>query len=165
MKKLLILIGCVLLWGCPLYECFHVIDGIVIDKNTGKAVSNAAIQLGNTKSTSNINGMFEIGESACGKLNLNVSKNGYKPFEMNFSYSNGFKKYEINSTSKWFEYPAPFYHDSLNRNTFTTGTWIDQYSEDFQIKSDTVLIYLVIDDIQGEIDTIKKQLKENSKPR
>jgi hypothetical protein len=68
----------------------------------------------------------------------------------------------LKKESEFVEYKKPFYPNPDNKNTFINGTWIEKYSGNFKIKSDSLLIYLDEKNLTKEIELIKQELKNKN---
>ena len=89
---------------------------------------------------------------------IRITNKNYKPFEVSIRQSKESKSYEVKSESYFIDYEKPFYPDSNNKNTFTIGTWIKKYSENFAVNSDSLLVYLDILDVNREIEGQKNAM-------
>jgi len=159
MNFLLIIIITLFLSGC---ECQINIKGQIISNSTGLPLEGVLIDLKrkNVKVISDKYGKFNLEHfGGCFDPLIQITKKGYKPFEIKFSNSDNLNTYKIKNVSKWYEYPTLFYPDSSDSNYSLTGTWISQYSRNFQIKSDSIIIFLDEENINKEIESIKKELQ------
>ena len=163
--KLVILIGILfVLCSC---ECQINVNGKIISSETGKPIRGAKIKMigRNLTSESDQNGIFIIGEMTgfCYDPKIKVTFRGHKPFIIELESESDFQNYKLKKDSEFVEYKEPFYPNPNNKNTFMSGTWIGKYSGEFKIKSDSLIIYLEENNLNEEIEWIKKQLKnENS---
>ena len=159
--KFFTLIGIsLLLYSC---DCWIEVNGKVISSNTGKAISGAKVEMlgRNLNSTSDQNGKFSIGEMTgfCYDPKIKVTYDGHKPFIIELESESDFQSYKLKCESESVNFGEPFYPDPKNRNTYILSTWIDKYSKDFEIKSDSLIIYLNEDNLVKEIERIKEKLK------
>jgi hypothetical protein len=148
-------------------DCWIQVNGKVISSETGKPISGAKIEMvdKNLTSTSDQNGNFTIGEMTgfCYSPKVRITYDNHKPFEIELESESDFQNYKLKKESEFVEYNEPFYPNPNNKNTFMNGTWIEKYSGDFKIKSDSLFIYLEENNLTNEIELIKQQLKnENS---
>ena len=90
---------------------------------------------------------------------LRISKAKFKPFEIKIETNSNAKKYTITYDSESFDFDKPIFPDTTNKNTFIVATWIEKYSRDFQVKNDSLIIYLADDNIEKEKEEIKKRIK------
>jgi len=138
--------------------------GKVIDKETGKPISNATVNLldGKDIAKTNETGYFEVyrqGGSHKIVPEVLITKKGYKPFQIRITSSDEGNSYTVKSETKDIEYDEPLYLNS-DKSSFTTGTTIEKWSQNFSV-SDTLTIYLTKDDEKAEVKKIKMKLKAN----
>ncbi|WP_157208824.1 carboxypeptidase-like regulatory domain-containing protein [Mariniflexile maritimum] len=162
--KFLKLIGfSLLLSSC---DCWIVVNGKVISSETGKPISGAKIEMigKNLYSTTDQNGNFSIGEMTgfCYSPKIKVSYNEHKPFEIELESESDFQNYKLKRESESVDFDKPFYPNPNNRNSFILSTWIEKYSGNFEIKSDSLIIYLDEKNLVKEIELIKQQLKNKN---
>lgn len=162
--KFLALIGIsLLLSSC---DCQILVKGKVFSSKTGKPINGAKIEIvgKNLNSTTNQNGNFSIGEMTgfCYSPKIRVTYNGHKPFEIELESDSVFQNYKLKKQSESIDFDQPLYPDPKNRNTFILSTQIEKYSGDFEIKSDSLIIYLDEKNLTKEIELIKKKLKNKN---
>ena len=118
----------------------------------------------NIISTSDENGNFSIGEMTgfCYSPKIRVTYKGYKPFEIELESDSDSQNYKLKKESESIDFDEPFYPDPKNQNTYILSTWIDKYSKDFEIKSDSLIIYLDEKNLTKEIESIKRKLKNKN---
>ncbi len=151
----------------PLQACHFSVGvlGRVFDKETGQPIALAMVNLLNGQDMENTNsdGFFEVFSQSrpSQDAQILVSKDGYKPFQLKIVRTGDQTTYVIESELISVKYDQPIYLDPKDRNTFIIGTSIDKWSTDFRT-GDTLSIYLVREDIKGEVEKIRKQV-ENSK--
>ena len=162
--KFFTLIGITLLLSSC--DCWIAVNGKVVSSETGKPISGAKIEMigKNLTSTSDQNGNFSIGEMTgfCYSPKVKVTYENHKPFEIELEYDSGFQNYKLRKESESVAFDEPLYPDANNKNTFITSTWIEKYSGNFEIKSDSLIIYLDEKNIAKEIEQIKRNLKNKN---
>ncbi|GAA3573511.1 hypothetical protein GCM10022395_23490 [Snuella lapsa] len=140
--------------------------GKVISSINGKPISGAKIEMvdRNLNSTTDNSGNFRIGEitGRCYAPKIKVTYEGYKPFEIELESDSDYQNYKLKKESKSVDFEEPFYPDPNDRNTFISSTWIEKYSEDFEMKSDSLIIYLDEDNPAKEIELIKQKFKNKN---
>ncbi len=87
----------------------------------------------------------------CFEPEIQVTKEGFKPFQVLISGDSESKTYKIRSESQSVDFDEPVYPYSSDRNTFIVGTWIEKYSHDFEFENDSLIIYLDIENFEEEI--------------
>ena len=95
----------------------------------------------------------------CFDPEIQVTKEGFKPFQILISSNSESKTYQIKSISQSVDFDEPVYPDSTNRNTFKVGSWIEKYSQDFESKNDSLIIYLDTENFEKEIKDLKEKEK------
>lgn len=161
MKIKLIIIGIsVLLSSC---DCWVAVNGKVISSVTGKPISNAKIEMldRNIFAKSDKNGNFNIGEITgfCYSPKIRVTYANHKPFQIEIESDSDSRNFKVKRESKLVDLEEPIYLDSNNKNTFIKSTWIEKYSLNFEIKSDSIIIYLDEINSKQEIESINKVKK------
>lgn len=141
-----------LLFGLPIIvsllscDCYVSVKGRVFSNRSRRAIEGAEIEMvgRNVRVNSDKNGFFHIEEQTgfCYDPHIRIIAEEYKPFEITLKRSDGIRIFELKSESEFMEYAKPFYPDSNNKSTFTTGTWIEKFSEHFAYQGDSVLFYL-----------------------
>jgi len=162
--KAFILIGIqLLLSSC---DCQILVKGKVISSETGKPIDGAKIEMvgKNLNSTTDQNGNFSIGEMTgfCYSPKIKVTYKGHKPFEIELESDSDSQNYKLKKETESIDFDEPFYPDPKNQNTYILSTWIDKYSKDFEIKSDSLIIYLDEKNQTKEIESIKRKLKNKN---
>jgi hypothetical protein len=117
----------------------------------------------NRKVVSDSNGTFSIAKHAgfCFDPILRINKVNYKPFELKIETNSNTINYTIKHDSESFEFDKPIYPDTTNKNTFIVVSWIEKYSRNFQIKGDSLIIYLDDDNIEKEKEKINDRIKNS----
>lgn len=105
MKKILLILSCSFLLGCPLQECYPVIKGFIFD-DRNNPVEGALIKFNNEKLLSDKDGFFHIGSSDC-KQKIEITKEGYKPFIMEISDKNEKNIIMVTNRSEYVTLPKP----------------------------------------------------------
>jgi hypothetical protein len=153
----LILIGILLLLSSC--DCQIIVSGKIISSENGNPISGAKIEMvgKNLTSESDQNGVFNIGEMTgfCYDPKIKVTYKGYKPFIIVLESESEFQNFKIKKESEFIEYEKPFYPNPNNKNTFVTGTWVEKYSGNFKVKSDSLIIYLDKNNLNKEIELIR----------
>ena len=137
--------------------------GKVFDKETGQPISNATVNLLDSKDIKKTNneGFFAVyRQMGAFKVDpvIEITKKGYKPFQMQISSKNDKTSYFVKSETKWVDFNEPLTNDSKAKTSDLTGTWIEKWSQNFTA-GDTLLIYLTKDDEKAEIEKIETELK------
>ncbi|WP_339607889.1 carboxypeptidase-like regulatory domain-containing protein [uncultured Roseivirga sp.] len=136
-------------------DCYVKVTGQIVSSSTGKPIKNALVTLidKNRKVYSDQNGNFLIDMQTgfCFDPKIQVTKKGFKPFQVLISGDSKSISYKIKSESQSVDFDEPLYPDSSNKSTFITGTWIEKYSQDFQSRNDSLIIYLDTDNLEEEI--------------
>ena len=162
--KIFTLIGITLLLSSC--DCWISVNGKVVSSETGKPISGAKIEMidKNLTSTSDQNGNFSIGEMTgfCYSPKVRITYDNHKPFEIELESDSDFKNYKLKKESESVDFDEPFYPDPNNRNTFILSTQIEKYSGSFEIKSDSLIIYLDEKNPTKEIELIKRKLKNKN---
>jgi hypothetical protein len=147
-------------------DCQITVRGKIISSETGKPINGAKIEMlgKNLISESDQNGIFKIGEMTgfCYDPKIKVTYKGHKPFIIELESESEFQNFKLKKESEFVEYKKPFYPNPDNKNTFINGTWIEKYSGNFKIKSDSLLIYLDEKNLTKEIELIKQELKNKN---
>ncbi|TYB73817.1 carboxypeptidase-like regulatory domain-containing protein [Bizionia saleffrena] len=147
-------------------DCQIIVSGKIISSETGKPINGAKIEMvgKNITSESNQNGLFKIGDMSgfCYDPKIEVTYEGHKPFLIELESESEFQNFKLKKQSEFIEYEEPFYPNPYNKNTFVTGTWVEKYSGNFKIKSDSLIIYLDEKKINKEIELIKGKLKKKN---
>lgn len=137
-------------------------NGKVIDEETGLPISNATVNLLNGKDIKRTNnkGYFTVFvQTGIHKIDpiVEISKKGYKPFQIQFSSEDDKNTYSVKSEYKWIDYDSPLYFNSKDSTSYIIGTDIEKWSQHFSV-DDTIIFYLTKDDEKTEIEKIKSEL-------
>ena len=158
--RLTILSTCILLFmSCNMSTGMK---GRVFDKETGKPISNATVNLLEDKDivqTDN-DGYFEVYTSTGNHKTapiVVVSKKGYKPFQLRINYSGDETSYSVKSETEFIEYKDTLFMNT-NKSSYLLGVDIEKWSQDFAVV-DSLRIYLTKKDIEGEVEKIQTKLK------
>jgi hypothetical protein len=131
-------------------DCVTKVNGKVLDKATGKPIDRVNVKLSSgTASTSTDElGLFDLAEVTgfCKETVIQVFTPGYLPFQLKIKKESNQTIYSVKSELYWKEFDKPYYPDSTNEKTFTTGIWFDRWSQDFAFK-DSLIIYLTKDSL------------------
>lgn len=142
-------------------DCVINVDGKVISSRTKLPIANASIVLidRDITSTSDKNGNFNIGEHTgfCYPVELEIQIEKHKPFRILIENQSDGINYKVKSELEFIEYDSPFYPNPANRGTFIIGTSIDKFSKNFEVKSDSIIIYLDEDNLEKEIHAIQEK--------
>jgi hypothetical protein len=145
-------------------DCQIIVNGKIISSETGKSINGAKIEMvgRNVNTESDLNGIFKIGEMTgfCYDPKIKVTYEGHKPFLIELESE--FQNFKLKKESEFVEYEKPFYPNPNNKSTFITGIWIEKYSGNFKIKSDSLIIYLDEKNLNKEIELIKQKLKSKN---
>ncbi len=144
-------------------DCSISIVGKVISSETGKPLSGAKIEMVGRKlvTTSNGEGDFTLEEftGQCYTPKVRVTYDKYKTFEIEIEDEEDSRAYKLSRKFEYYDLDEPFYPDPNNPDTYVVSTSIEKYSTDFQIKSDTILIYLDPDNTDLKIQKLRNQIK------
>tara|TARA_B100002051_G_C16344034_1_gene443105 strand:+ start:81 stop:578 length:498 start_codon:yes stop_codon:yes gene_type:complete len=148
------------LTGC---DCYVKVEGQILSSSTGKPISNAQITMVDQDRIvmTDENGQFMIDKVTgfCFDPEIEVAKDGFKPFLITVSVDSDAKIYQVKSDPKPIDFDKPIYPDPEDKHTYITSTWIDQYSQNFESKNDSLIIYLDKKDMKGEIKSLKEKIK------
>lgn len=110
--------------------------------------------------TSDSEGKFSIGEHTgfCYDPVIEVSEAGYKTFRVLIKDDSEFSRYQVTSSLQDVSFDEPFYPDSADRRIYIVATSINQYSQDFKVKSDSLIVFLKEDNLEEEIESVKESL-------
>ena len=141
-------------------DCVTVIEGRIISGRTKLPISNATVELidKNTLVKSDENGQFKIEyvSSFCFDPEVRVSSKNHKPFQIKIHSTGNTKSYELRSKTKFIDYEKPFYPNPEKEDTFMNGAWINNFSQNFSVYNDSLLIYLDDNNITKELENIRK---------
>ena len=144
-------------------DCHTEIEGRIYSSTNGLPIEGATIMLLGTNKIvkSDQLGGYNLTyiSGFCPDRELIISKEGYKPFQIKLDNSNDHKIYTVKSETKSVDFETPVYPDSTNPNTYVTGSWVNLYSENFRVNSDSLIIYLDVKNDDQEIQNIKEKLK------
>jgi len=156
---------CICLFFVVSCEYHASMSGKIMDKETGKPLSGATVNLleGGDIMQTNADGYFEVFTRPRGSINpkIVVTKRSYKPFELEISRSSDKIFYSVKTETKWVEFDEPLYLIPKDTNSITNGIDIEKWSQSFTAGSDTLLIYLSKDDEKVEVAKIKKEMIKN----
>ena len=147
-------------------DCWIEVNGKVISSATGKPISGAKIEMidRNIFSESDENGDFSIGEMTgfCYSPKIKVTFDNHKPFQIELESDSDSQNFKLKRESESVDFDKPIYTDPNNKNTFIVSTWIEKYSRDFEIKSDSLIIFLDERNLEKEIESMKDKLKNKN---
>ena len=136
-------------------DCYVKVTGQIVSSSTEKPIDNALITMidKNREVYSDQNGNFliDLQTGFCFDPEIQVTKEGFKPFQILISADSKSKTYKIRSESQSVDFDEPVYPDSSNQSTFIIGTWIEKYSQYFKSKNDSLIIYLDTEDFEEEL--------------
>jgi|GEM_PF-6027171 hypothetical protein len=136
--------------------------GKVYDKETGKPIANATVNLLENKdiAQTDSNGYFEVythtGSHKTSPMII-VSKKGYKSFQLRVSYSDGENSYSVKSETEYIKYKDTLFLN-LNKTSYLLGVDIEKWSNNFSV-GDTLKIYLTRENVEKEVEKIQTELK------
>jgi len=141
----------------------HII-GKVIDKETGKEISGATINLLDGKDIvkSDKNGCFSVSHAWGGisiDPKISISCNGYKPFQLIMKSSSNEICYSIKNEYYYVNLDKPFYPDPKDSSSYSVNFSLQKWSQTITT-GDTLKIYLDRDNINAEIEKIKKNMSK-----
>lgn len=149
--------------GLSSCDCNMSVKGKILSTSTGKPIAGVTIKMldRNIESTSNEEGLFFIDDQTgfCYDPHIELTKIGYKPFQILIAGGDDYISYHVKSESKSVNFDKPIYPDSQNQNTFVTSTWIENYSQNFKTSNDSLIIHLDENNIEAELKAIKKKLE------
>jgi hypothetical protein len=162
--KLFTLIGiALLLYSC---DCPTQVNGKIFSSETNKPLSGAKIEMigRNLTSISNKDGSFTIVEMTgfCYTPKIRVTYNEHKPFVIELEFDSDYQNYKIKTEAESIDFDSLFYPDSNKRSSYISAIWINKYSGNFKIKSDSLIIYLDEKNLAKEIELIKRNLQNKS---
>ncbi len=159
--KLLHFIALSTLMALTSCDCYVKVQGQVVSSSTGKPIENAVVTMidKNHQVFTDQNGKFliDLQTGFCFDPEIKVTKEGFKPFQILISSNSEYLSYQIKSKSQSVDFDEPVYPDSTNRNTYKTGSWIEKYSQDFESKNDSLIIFLDTESFEEEIKTLKEK--------
>jgi hypothetical protein len=140
------------------------VTGQIVSSSTGKPIENALVTMidKNLEVNSDQNGKFliDMHTGFCFDPEIQVTKEGFKPFQVLISVDSESITYQIRSESQSVDLDEPVYPDSSDPNTFIVATWIEKYSQDFESKNDSLIIYLETENFEEEINELKDKIKK-----
>jgi len=144
-------------------DCDIHVNGKVLSSETGEPLRGAKIEMvgKNILRTSDEYGNFGIGEMTgfCYSPKLRITFDGYKPFEIELEADSDYQNYKLTRISESVKFKDPVYPESTDRSNFISSTWIETYSRNFEVKSDSLIIYLDEINLKKELELIERQLK------
>ncbi len=161
-RQLLIIISISI--GLSSCDCYVSVKGKILSSSTQKPIAGVTIKMidRNIESTSNEEGLFLVEEQTgfCYDPHIEFTKKDYKPFLILITSGDDHTSYQVKSESESVNFDKPIYPDTQNQSTFVTGTWIENYSQNFKRSDDSLIIYLDENNIEAELNSIKKKLKK-----
>jgi len=146
-------------------DCLVTIKGKVISTSTGKPIAGAKVELMNQDQTiiTDSLGNFTIVKHTgfCFDPIVNISKSEYKPFMIKIERKSNAIKYSITHDAESFDFEKPIYPDTTNKRVFIVASWIEKYSRNFQVKNDSLFIYLDDYNPEKEKEAIKNKIKNS----
>lgn len=146
-------------------DCTVSVEGKVLASSDKKAIVGATVELvgRNLTTTTDKDGYFDIGEHVgfCYDPRVIITAKNYKPFEIEIKNSSDTKSFVRKSDKEFVNYEQPFYPDTNNKSTFMTGTWIDRFSQNFEVDDELIIFYLDTINPKKEIETIQRKIKTN----
>lgn len=147
-------------------DCLVAVNGKIISSKTGNPLQGAEIRMieKGFKTQSDANGNFILKEATgfCYTPKIKVEYPNYKPFEIKIISDSKTKTYVVSKELISIDYKEPFYPNPLNKSTYFLSTWINKFSQNFKIKSDSLIIYLDEDNRDLEISAIKQKLSNSN---
>lgn len=129
-------------------ECYVAVKGRVVSSVTGNDLSNVKIKMRgrDIETVSDIDGKFLLDEqtSSCYDPEVELTKEGYKPFEMKITGSSGGFSYTVNNDNEFIDFDKP--------GESQKGTLRAKYSQKFKVKGDSIIFYLDEMDVETEIE-------------
>lgn len=142
-------------------SCEYVLNikGYVKSNNTKKPLKGVKVVISkrDIMVETDSNGFFDIynfGEKI--EPHIVIIKQNYKSFDMDLTSSSRTRSYIVNDESIFYKYEEPYYPEPNNKKTYTLGTWVQRFSQNFSINKDTITFYLDTIDINAEIEYSKK---------
>ena len=158
-----LLIVMVMLTAC---DCYVVVKGKVVSSSTGKPISGAEIIMvdQDRSATTDSEGDFLIDKQTgfCFEPEIKVTKAHYKPFQVTLASDSKTRLYQVKYQEQSITLDPPVYLDSTKKEPFITRTSINKFSEDFERKGDSLIIFLDDDNPETEIERIRKKLKTDA---
>jgi hypothetical protein len=145
-------------------DCFIKIKGTVISSSTGKPIEGALVEMmKQDKTVTDSLGRFLVAKHTgfCFDPILLITKPKYKPFKIKIETKSKTIRYSITYDSESFDFNKPIYPDTTNKKTFIVGSWIEKYSRNFQVRNDSLFIYLDDSNPENEKETIKNKIKNS----
>jgi thioredoxin reductase len=136
--------------------------GKVFDKETGKPIANATVNLLEDKDVAQTdnNGYFQVytqtGSHKIAPIVV-VSKKGYKPFQLRINSSGEETSYSVKSETEFIKYKDTLFMNS-NKSSYLLGVDIEKWSQNFAV-GDTLKIYLTKENVEKEVEKIQIELK------
>ncbi len=162
MNRYLIILVLFLTSSC---DCIVKIKGTVISSSTGKPITGALVEMMNQDETvlTDSLGKFLIVKHTgfCFDPIVSISKPEYKPFKIKIERKSNNIRYSITYDAESFDFDKPIYPNTTNKRVFIVASWIEKYSRNFQVKNDSLFIYLDDYNPEKEKETIKNKIKNS----
>jgi len=164
MKKKIYLLSMLTL-GLTFYGCDYSIglQGRVLSNETGEPISGALVTLKSvniTVATDSL-GFFYLRQTGGGKLPqaiYQISKEGYKDFEIEFSSTTSGNVTIVKTGKKNYDLGGKFFYpDSTDLSTYLEVITFEKFSQDYMMKSDSVIFYMDIDNMDIEFANFLKR--------
>jgi len=141
------------------------LKGEIIDKETGKPIAGATVNLldGKDIQKTNADGFFSVLHASGHSLphpKVLITMKGYKPFQLELDQSDNYKIYKVKSETKYIKFNKRFYYTPSDTSSYSEGIDIEKWSTDF-LAGDTLKLYLSKDDEKTEIEKLKSKIKKN----
>lgn len=144
-------------------DCQVSIEGTVISSSTGKPIEGAQVEMMNQdlRVITDSLGKFSLVKFTgfCFDPVVSIRKPEYKPFKLKVERKSNAIRYSITHDAESFDFDKPIYPDTTNRTTFIIASWIEKYSRNFQVRNDSLFIYLDDYNPEKEKETIKRKIK------
>ena len=164
--KICLLITSLLLPGLTGCDCYVAVKGKVLSSSMGEPINGATIIMvdRNIETTSDEKGHFLLDELTgfCYDPRIVITKTGYKPFHLNIKSDAESISYQVKKGSESIDFEEPVYSDSSKKDTFITATWLDQFSQNFEVKDDSIIFYLDENNPEKEIKLIQERLRNSN---
>lgn len=158
-NKLIAFLGFLILFSSC--DCNTVVKGRILSFSSRRPINGAKIEMigKNVISNSDSNGFFRVRKFTgfCFSPKIKVTFDNYKPFEIELESESEYQNYKVNKESEFVDFENPVKSSDYH----IEGTWIEKYSSNFEVKSDSLIIYLDEDNLKKELDLIQNHLKQN----
>jgi len=125
-------------------DCVTHKSGFVLDSDTNDPIPNALVKFDYLKAETDSTGYFLIERMTglCPKWKLSVSKNGYKPFQLEINFKGDNTIYKVLNPREFEEFTHVRYLNE-DSSSYIIGEWIDLNSTSFTIiNPDSIIIKL-----------------------